>query len=463
MSDFLTLLSNDNQLIKHTATVHISNTLTLTARKTSNVLLKNAFPLLNKQERFRIKLSDLMEAIGLGKSENYRVIRDALDLLENTGIKWNVFDKDRQVDWTKKAYTSSRLIASVIYDENGGYCEYSYSYHLRELFKSPNIYAKIDLLVQRQFKSKHALALWEFLVEAMCSSTHTNKEIMSTAWIELEGYRKFLGLGDGEYQDFKDLNKFIIKKSLAEINQVSDIEAKVFYKKEARKVIALRFEIKRKAGFQTSLALENKNIDSEEYEKIQELMMSEYCLSFSKTSKLLEKYPLSQIVKNLGYVAQEKKQGGIKKIASFTVSAIENDYQIKKSKSDILAQEKGKITQKIHILKEKTKEFNKEFENYLFAVMREKYNQMNEGEKNDIIVKTKDTKPFITKMIEKDGAKSYGVEIMILSTLKDMFFNTEEKKKEAFIGYEKQADFSVENTQKEIQILEKELNNIQAK
>lgn len=459
MSDFISNLSKDNQLIKHTATVHISNTLTLTARKTANVLLKNAFKELTTQEVHKIKLSDLMEAIGLGKSHNYKPLLDALDELAETTIKWNLFKKDRQVDWQTKQFTMSKLVASVHYEENNGYCEYSYSYHLRELFKSPNIYAKIDLLVQRNFKSKHALALWEFLVEVICSGSVISDNL-STRWLSVEDYRRFLGLQDDEYTQFKFLNQFVLKPSLAEINKVSDIEAKVFYKREVRKVIALRFEIKRKAGFQTSLSLENGNISNEKYEEIQQILMSEYCLSYSKASKLLERYPIEQIEKNLEYVAQEKKSGAVRKIASFTVSAIENDYQIKKSKSDLIAIERGKAMQEILILKEKIKIFEKNFGDYLFEVVREEYHKMNDEDKEEIIEKTKEKNPFFIKAIERDGVESYGVEIMILSTLKDIIFNTEDAIKKAFISYQKQENFDIEDAKKEILNLEKKLDKI---
>ena len=55
-----------------------------------------------------------------------------------------------------------------------------------------------------------------------------------------------MGLSEGEYEGFRELNKFVIKKALDEINKRSDIEGSVEYCREGRRVVALKFWIKLK-------------------------------------------------------------------------------------------------------------------------------------------------------------------------------------------------------------------------
>ena len=61
--------------------------------------------------------------------------------------------------------------------------------------------------------------------------------------IQLDDFRSMLGLDD-KYQQFKDLNKFLIKPALKELNEKSDLSVIVDPVKQGRKVIALHFRFK---------------------------------------------------------------------------------------------------------------------------------------------------------------------------------------------------------------------------
>ena len=333
----------NNELIKHTASIHISNTLTLVARKVSNILLKNAFYDLGNKNTYSIRIADLVSETGVN-SRNYQIIRDSLDVLLNTTIKWNIFGKDNKNDWSDKRFVASKMLASIKYDEVSDYVEYSYSEHLKQLFQNPNIYAKLNLLIQKNFKSKHSLALWEFLVEYICSSG--NSDYVVTNWIDIADYRKFLGIAKEEYPEFKAMNKYLIKAPIDEVNEVSDVKTTVEYKKDVRKVVAIRFGIQRQnkqieGKKNTENSKEEKPIEIKEvFTNYQEnplftLLTQEYCIAEKSAISLLKKYSDNQIQKSLEYVEScRKSKNPPKNLPAFTMKAIENNWEKKVSSSE---------------------------------------------------------------------------------------------------------------------------------
>jgi hypothetical protein len=54
-----------------------------------------------------------------------------------------------------------------------------------------------------------------------------------------------MGVAEEQYARFKDLSLYVIKTPVDEINRVTDFQVKVEYKREGRKVIAVKFKIRR--------------------------------------------------------------------------------------------------------------------------------------------------------------------------------------------------------------------------
>jgi plasmid replication initiation protein len=319
----------DNELVKHSATIHISNKLTLIERKIVNVLLKNAYNDLLSSSFFNIKLSSLTDQIGW-HSYNTTDLKEAISNLVGTKVEWNIFKKDKKNSWT-----ISTLISSANLEDRPGYCRYSYSEELKLLLSNPNIYARLDLMVQRKFSSKHALAIWEYLIEALCTSDH--KET-TTNWMTLEDYRRLLGIEDSKYPEFKKFNAWLIKAPLKEINEVSDINAKVEFEKINRRIVSIRFLTSRKKDFQPTLGLEeanNDNLDQDDKIESQEVLLNTLCKEFKLSRAVAEKhilkYGVEQIEANMEYVRVQNKKGKIGNLAAYTVTAIKDDLQLEKT------------------------------------------------------------------------------------------------------------------------------------
>ena len=52
-----------------------------------------------------------------------------------------------------------------------------------------------------------------------------------------------LGLEDGAYQQFKTLNRDVLKRALKDINGKSDLQVTSIFRREKRKVVAVKFRI----------------------------------------------------------------------------------------------------------------------------------------------------------------------------------------------------------------------------
>ncbi len=215
---------------KHVNAVHIRGELSLVQRKLANALLYHAYPLLPVQDRYEIKISHLCELIGFD-SKNLEPLKDALRGLRDAAIEWGVHENGKTTVWGV-----SSLLSSAQIDAKSGICRYAYDPFLREKLYNPEIYATINLDIQKKFGSKHALALYENCVRY--------RGVGSTGWITLEVFRQLIGCDEKPtYHEFTHLNNLVIKPAVREVNETSDIEVTPEYKRQSRKVQAVRVKI----------------------------------------------------------------------------------------------------------------------------------------------------------------------------------------------------------------------------
>jgi hypothetical protein len=150
-------------------------------------------------------------------------------------LEWNVLEKDKEVEWGVMSLLSQARI-------NSGICTYAYPPDLRALLHNPHMYAKINLSLQNKFSSKHALALWELCTDYLGA----RQEAGETPFISLDAFRNMMGI-ESLYPSFKRLSEKVINPAIDEINRLSDFHVSVDYQREARKVSALKFKIRRMA------------------------------------------------------------------------------------------------------------------------------------------------------------------------------------------------------------------------
>ena len=152
------------EVIKPSWVIHISHTLSLVQQQLWNVLLAFARDNIAKQAIHSIDIRILQHYLGNKRSIDYlQNMLDALCTIES----FNVINKTKQV----YARNKFRLLSFAVIED--GQCRYSFSNDLIPHLVNPPSYAKINLLMQKKFKSKHSLIIYELCVDYLHIRAHT--------------------------------------------------------------------------------------------------------------------------------------------------------------------------------------------------------------------------------------------------------------------------------------------------
>ncbi len=308
---------NDKDLIKASAAIQISNQLGLLERKIGNALLRHAFHHLLEREVHTIHLAILAGRVGFD-SNNYQALREALTNLAKTTLEWNVLGKDKQPIWG----VSSVLSQAIIRD---GVLFYAYPPFMRGSLRHPDFYATLNLTVQNAFRSKHALALWEFFTDYLGSK----RENCETDFIPLEDFRKLLGMAPDDYVQFKELNRRVIQKPLKEISQGSDlmIEGPIL-KRASRRVVALKFRISRKSPLMLAYSDETGAEEDKASALVERMMNLGFTMRAARTAQ--RRHERATLEANIRLVEEKVSHGNISAPAALLTAALRDDYAARK-------------------------------------------------------------------------------------------------------------------------------------
>lgn len=240
------IVGGKQEVKKHVAAIHTSGELGLVERKLVNILLLNAYDELATARQHRLPTKMLMAMLGWTESDDTVGLKKSLLQIVTTPVEFDLMETGDSP--TKKTrWTATALLASA--DLEDGFCVYEYSTRLAEELADPDVYAIINVGIQRQFKSGYALTLYENCVRF--------RRTESTGWMTVEIFRKLMGATSPTYDDFRRLSELVISKAVKEVNKVSDIEIAVEYERKGRKVTRLRFAVAEKA--QATIFTENEN------------------------------------------------------------------------------------------------------------------------------------------------------------------------------------------------------------
>ena len=224
------------EVIKHSAAIQIENNMTLLQRRAWNALLFHAYNELDKQEEHQISLQYLAHLVGYD-SHDMEYLKEASLAMLRCIVQYNVLGKDGSLE----RWGATALLAQADIQKKKGLFIYAYSPELRRRLHNPEMYARLDLDLQKQFDSKYALALWELCTDYLGSG----REYGETPFIPLETFRRLMGIADGMYSMFMRLNEKVIKPAIVEVNRVSDFRVTMDCQRQGRKVTALKFKMRR--------------------------------------------------------------------------------------------------------------------------------------------------------------------------------------------------------------------------
>ncbi|MCP5420358.1 MAG: replication initiation protein [Gammaproteobacteria bacterium] len=328
---------------KHVAAIHINNKLSLLQHKIANILLLYAYDDLLTREVHSIKITSLARLAGFD-SNDHDVLKKALTALAETTIQWNILDSaGKNGQWGV-----STLLAQAVIER--GACRYAYSPELRRKLYNPEVYARINILIQRTFSSGYALKLYENCIRYRGTG--------STGWWTISTFKALLGLGENEYSNFKDLNKWIIKPSVNQVNQHSDILIEVEYKREKRRIVALRFQIKASPQLSIPLSIRSQLSSEADAEALLDLnreltqssapkrvleRLQEFGFSDKQAQAAIKKFGEAYVMENLDIVEKDYLSGKVLVLPAYTRSALQEDYRPKLSRLERVSQvEKGR-------------------------------------------------------------------------------------------------------------------------
>ena len=320
---------NAKQLKKNVGAIHTDGQLSLLQRKLSNVLLLNAYDeLLTKPEH---EIDEKTLCAMLGYDSNDRApLKSALKALAAVQAEWDILDDTGgELEWGVASLLSHAVLSK-------GRCRYGYAPTLAEKLYNPDIYASINMSIQRRFKSGHALALYE--------NCYRFKNVGSTGWWDIQLFRRLLGIGESEYyKSFKHLNAKIIKPVTKEINKSSDIQITAEFKKQGRRISEIRFLI----SPNPQLPL----MDIDDDDSVKGLPVYKRLMALGISHKLAQQWIVTHgedyVREKLDYTSNQNKEGRIRgSVSGFINAAITNDYKTEKTAQKAAAKKRAAAKKK---------------------------------------------------------------------------------------------------------------------
>jgi hypothetical protein len=295
---------------KNVAAIHVSGKLSLLQRKLANVLLLNAYDGLLSRRSHVIDARTLCVMIGYNSNDT-DTLKEALRALVETTAEWDMLNDDGGREWGVSALLASARLRN-------GVCEYAYSPALAEKLHDPKIFALINLSIQREFSSGHALALYENCYRFVRTG--------STGWWEIEIFRRLMGVHDSAYyRNFKHLNAKIIKPAVAEVNAVSNILVSPEFRRQGRVVSHVRFLIREMAqGPVVEHGAEADDDTAALREKLRALGVSDRL-----ARQWLDEHGAPYVAEKLDYVAAAARKGRVRgSPVGYLSAALRDDWRV---------------------------------------------------------------------------------------------------------------------------------------
>ncbi|MDR3491245.1 MAG: replication initiation protein [Gammaproteobacteria bacterium] len=307
------------ELKKHVAAIHSTNKLSLVQRKIANALLFNAYDELLIKDEHVIHIRALCNLIGYD-SNDYKTIKKALVNLLSTVIEWNLVDGNK-LD-SEGVWNASSIISDASID--GAVCTYSYSNKMKKLLYCPELYGRLNMVVQAQFQSTYGLALYENCIRY--------QNIEQTPWFDIAQFRKLMGIEDGKYTIFRDFKRRVLDKAIEEVNKYSPLEVATKYQKQGRQVIAIQFSIK----YVRDLSKESNKLSNSI--TLSQQLKDRYGFSKEQIEESMSHYDENYILEKINIIESSSSfiNGKINNLAKYLLRALKEDYQPSKSSSQIM-------------------------------------------------------------------------------------------------------------------------------
>jgi len=303
-------IGNDTlrEIKKHSSMVQMTNVTTMQERKVMNALIWIAKDILKRETnstQFLCELWILKRLCGLNDTNN-KELKDALRNLANTEVEYNIFNKDR------KEWGVFHVLAEAKISEGGRgkptFVHFEFPSTVLAVVKNPNMYVRLDLLIIRDLKSKHSIALYEFLKDY---------QKLGQFLCGIEEFRYLMGIQPGQYEIITMLKKRVLNVAVKEINEKTDLKVDCNFEKEGRKTIAINFIMKKQ---KTPWALEEKSTAI-----LNKLLW--FWIKKVKAEELIKNHDEQYLRANIGIVEEQAKKWKISNLPAYLLKAFQDDYR----------------------------------------------------------------------------------------------------------------------------------------
>lgn len=312
-------LDSSNQKLKELPTIRKaqeaiaimpkSGKVTLLTRKIFNALLNFAQEAGPEVRMYRRRMSELLTNASFD-SNNTDVVKEQLRRMNAIQVEWHTVSSQGKSRW---GVTTLLADAEIIND--GGrdtWIEWSYSEKIKGRLLDPEIYAKISLETYSQLRTSASAALYEICVRYVTSPTGIT---MREPW---EWWRpRLTGNPEDavEGTEYKIFHRDVLKKAIAEVNNLTDIEIELIQHKVGRKVTDIQFKVSRgQSGHQGKLTMPDPNLINND---LINQLVTEIGFLKEEAAKLYSDHDESALVAAIAFVRERAGDPTLPEVKSF--------------------------------------------------------------------------------------------------------------------------------------------------
>lgn len=223
----LDLKPRNREAIKPAELIQVTghHELTLNARRTITVLWYNAHQQgIQPDKDYSIEIDDLKP----DSHKGYEMVEEAIESLMRTILTVRLPNgKTRRVQFLGGNDLDDP-------DRSAGVFSYSFDKRLIAILKDSTIWGKISIPVLMAFTTKYAISLYENIAQMV------NLDRKTTHTYSLEEFRELMGVQNGRYKTFGELNKYVLKPAVMEINALASFGLSALPVKQGKRVVQIQ-------------------------------------------------------------------------------------------------------------------------------------------------------------------------------------------------------------------------------
>lgn len=267
-----------------------------------------------------LRVSDVMEMWKITDTTFYTKAEEAIvELIKNErGIIY--FEDDEDVEIT-------RWLSYAKYRKGSGTIKIRFDSSVKKYFlQLKEHFTQYPISAISQFRSNYSIRLYELLKQKQ----NMGKGKQFYRLFTVQEFRWKMGIEDGEYKNFNDLSRFVLKPATEEINKLSDLSVvDVYCAKEGRTYATIKITAEPKNQLiidydDTPEAQQEQAKKTRKLPKVYEELLA-VGISDTTARNWIKKYGSKRIARNLAYTLAMKQTSEIGNIGGYMARIISQD------------------------------------------------------------------------------------------------------------------------------------------